>query len=282
MKAPPASVSKNWPKNLNSSYALYGAKAQTETIVQPHLVFEALAPSALVTRSLAISTINSPEVTVEDEKKTVDIEPTPVDAAPKGVLQKDEANNTIQLTWNARVRVKKFAFNGSFVIHLFLGEVVDNEPVRFLTKKNEVGYTGVFASSRNAPCVNCVQQREDGLVYEDAIPITPVLINYLTSSNVPESDGPKLDLRILQDYSEEQVVPFLKKNLRWRLTDAGSRIIDQGQWADGGLEIRVSSRKYQLPTPEYPLGIYYPPTPHPEITADVPGGYGYSGASTDD
>jgi len=205
-----------------------------------------------------------------------------VNSAPKGVLEKDANNATTQLTWNARVRVKKFVFNGSFVINLFLGEINDSEPVRYFTKKNEVGYTGVFATAWEAPCANCVEQREEGLVYEDAIPITPVLTDYLASNNVPEADGPKLELRTLEGFSEERVVPFLKKNLRWRVTDTSSRPIEEGRWGDAGLEIRVSSRKFTLPTPEYPLGIYHPITPYPSITENLVGGYGYSGTPTDD
>lgn len=182
-----------------------------------------------------------------------------------------------QLTWNARVRVQKFAFDGSFNIHLFIGEVDDDQTDRFLTKKNEVGFTGIFASSSDAPCANCVKQREEGFIYEDAIPITHSLYAYLKSNNAPEAEGPKLELRTLESFKPEHVVPFLKKNLQWRVTDTASQLIGEDQQLmDSQLEIRVSAREFELPSPEHPLGVYYPSTVYQDITREKVGGHGFA------
>ena len=106
----------------------------------------------------------------------------------------------------------RFAFNGSFNIHLFIGSIDDTQPERFITKKNEVGFSGIFASSANAPCANCIQQREDDMLYEDVIPITSALLAYLTTNKALE--GPVDTLRTLETFRPEHVVPFLKAHMR--------------------------------------------------------------------
>jgi Tyosinase C-terminal domain len=173
--------------------------------------------------------------------------------------------------------LSRFAFNGSFNVHLFIGSIKDDQTERFVTKKNEVGFSGIFATSQEAPCSNCIQQREDGIIYEDAIPITPSLFAHLKSNDAPEPDGPLMDLRTLESFEPEQVRPFLKANLAWRLTDTASNLLDdQQRLIDSALEITVSARKFDLPTPEHPLGVYHPAESYRDITEDKLGGFGYT------
>lgn len=163
---------------------------------------------------------------------------------------------------------------------MFIGSVKDEQTERYLTKKNEVGFSSVFATTPEAPCANCAKQREDGMTYEDAIPITPSLTAYLRSNTDSEVDGPQMSLRTLDSFKPEHVVPFLKANLVWRLTDTASNLLDdQQKLIDSGLEITVSARKFDLPTPDHPLGIYYPARGYREITEDKVGGFGYTPTS---
>jgi len=172
----------------------------------------------------------------------------------------------------------RFAFDGSFNIHLFIGDINDDQPERFITKKNEVGFSSIFASSPDAPCANCVRQREEGFIYEDAIPITTLLYGYLRSNTAVE--GPEPELRTLESFHPDQVVPFLKKYLSWRVTDIASNLINEEQrLLASGLEVRVSVRNFDLPTAEAPLGVYYPPEVYQEITQDKVGGFGYTPAA---
>lgn len=172
--------------------------------------------------------------------------------------------------------MSRFAFDGSFNVHLFIGYIKEDQTERFLTKKNQVGFSTVFASSRDTSCTNCAKQRNDGLVYKDVIPITHALYAYLKSNTDPETDGPLMSLRTLESFAPEHVVPFLKKNAAWRLTDMASNLLDdQQQLIDSGLEVSISSRKFDLPTPEHPLGVYHPAQRYPEITSDKLGGFGF-------
>lgn len=73
----------------------------------------------------------------------------------------------------------------------------------------------------NAHCGNCAQQERDGVFMADAAPLTLHLIRHLRNGAiVPDPE----DIRegelpgvALQDLSEEQVVPFLQRNLHWRI-----------------------------------------------------------------
>jgi len=174
-------------------------------------------------------------------------------------------------------RRSRFTFDGSFNIHLFIGDIDYAQPERFLTKKNEVGYAGIFASRPANPCANCGQQRGDGIVYQDAIPITTQLGRYLTSYTDP--DGPDAQMRTLESFESEHVVPFLRKHLRWILTGAASNLLNDAQKIkDSRLEISVWDRIFDLPTAEHLLGVYHLADLHLEVTETRLGGYGYTGA----
>ena len=112
------------------------------------------------------------------------------------------------------------------------------------------------------------------MIYEDAIPLSFFLSEYLTE-NIAIS-GPEMNFRTLESYEAVHVVPFLKKNLGWRVTDTTSNPINnEQQIIDSGLEILASLRDFDIPTQDDPLGLYYTATAYPDITEDKVGGYGY-------
>ena len=51
-----------------------------------------------------------------------------------------------------------------------------------MARKNEVGFAGIFTSSDDAGCANCEQQRDAGIMYEDVVPITSTLVDYLEAN----------------------------------------------------------------------------------------------------
>lgn len=144
-----------------------------------------------------------------------------------------------------------------------------------MTKKNEVGFTGIFASDSDIGCANCNQQRERGMLYADVIPITPALINYLEAATGGDGTGtlPADDMRTLRNLEPEHVVPFLKRNLRWRILDSASNLKTEQDVRDSDLEIAVTDRLFDVPTDSNPLGTYRESTVHPEITQGKVGGY---------
>ena len=99
---PPDSVQKRWLKDLSGSVALHGPDAKP--VQKPRVQFESLGRSSLVTRSVTIPTLASPEAQVDDEPIVVVIESSAKDtsAYPSGTT-----DNRQQHTWNARVRALK-------------------------------------------------------------------------------------------------------------------------------------------------------------------------------
>ena len=160
-------------------------------------------------------------------------------------------------------------------MHIFIGDYKVEQAKRFFSKKNEVGYSTIFASQWDAPCANCVHQRQEHLIYEDAIPMTMAMTQYLTSYE--GADGPTQNMRTLQSLEPEHVRPFLKKHLHWVVTTTSSQVIDNiDMIRNSQLEISVWDRIFDLPTEEYRLGLYHEATLHPDITTDQPGGLGFT------
>lgn len=219
--------------------------------------------------------------TVEDHAHPVKAPLKPVELPqlypPVSIINGPGGGQTRQPTWNARIRVEKFAFNGSFSVHLFIGDIKDDQTERFLTKKNEIGFTGIFASPWDAPCANCEKQRAEGAMYQDAIPITHALYDFLRTNagQWEDGDGPDQELRVLDSFRPEHVVPFLKEHLQWRVVDAASGLIEDEQALRGSkLEVVIFRRDYELPSENRLLGVYFPATGYPEITRGKVGGAG--------
>lgn len=115
----------NWPRDLSTSVALNGAQARRAT---PVVRFEAMDASSLVTRTVSVqaqdtsSTKSARAPTDDDEGQVVLAQEAiqiNVQDVPKNITISDAAANTAAnppetvksgstLTWNARVRVKKY------------------------------------------------------------------------------------------------------------------------------------------------------------------------------
>ena len=188
------------------------------------------------------------------------------------LIDADKATvRTKMRTWNAHLRVRKYAYDSSFNIHFFIGHVKDTQPERYMTKMNEVGFSGIFASSERSNCASCALNRDADLMYEDVVPLTGKLMDYLASN--PGSgdlirDGVKTTIESLE---AEEVVPFLKEHLQWRITDAASNLLDGVE--QSGLEVKVADRLFEPPQGDNLLGTYGPSTVHLEITQGKTGGF---------
>ena len=145
-----------------------------------------------------------------------------------------------------------------------------------MTRRNEVGFSGVFTSNVAAECANCDAQRAADIMYEDVIPITSTLVDYLDAN--PKSDGliRAGDLKTIPNLEPESVVPFLKEHLRWRVVDPESNLIDGVQQIkDSGLEVKVVQRMFETPNDANKLGVYSDPVLYQEITEGKLGGFGF-------
>jgi len=109
----------------------------------------------------------------------------------------------------------RFALNGSFTIFLFLGDPCE-DPTTWHHDRNMIGSDGIFASATRQHCANCREQHEHRLLDADTIPLTTPLISYWRSQE-------ELNGLTLKSLYPPDVVPFLKWNLHWRITDVSYR-----------------------------------------------------------
>ena len=141
---------------------------------------------------------------------------------------------------------------------------------------NQVGFSGIFASADRSNCASCAIQRDEDFLYEDVVPLTSKLLDYLTSETSAGDlirDGEK---KTIDSLDPEEVIPFLKEHLQWRVTDTASNLLGEGGLggdADAGLQIKVADRLFELPSGQNLLGRYGTSTVHPEITQGKPGGF---------
>ena len=145
-----------------------------------------------------------------------------------------------------------------------------------MTRKNEVGFVGIFTSSNDAGCANCEQQRDAGIMYEDVVPITSTLVDYLEANPKSKNLIPEGEKKTIRDLEPDQVKPFLREHLKWRIVDLDSNLInDEQRITDSGLEVRVISRMFETPNDENKLGFYSDLVLYQDITELKQGGYGY-------
>ena len=144
-----------------------------------------------------------------------------------------------------------------------------------MTKKNEAGFAGIFASPVEAEYASCARNREDDILFEDVVPLTTFLYDYLDARPGSETLIRDADIKSIPNLEPESIAPFLTENLQWRMIDLGSNLL-AGQEQQAKLEVAVTSRHFSAPTQEDLMGAYGPYTPHLEITRTKPGGAGYT------
>ncbi|KAF8171240.1 tyrosinase [Mycena galopus ATCC 62051] len=109
--------------------------------------------------------------------------------------------------WTARIQVKKYEVGGSFLVLLFLGGV-PSDPKQWRTSPNYVGAHHVFANSVPDRCANC-------RTHQDAETEGFVHLN----DGIIEHSG-------LDSLEPDVVVPYLKRDLHWRVQKAGGEPVD--------------------------------------------------------
>jgi hypothetical protein len=140
-----------------------------------------------------------------------------------------------------------------------------------MTKKNEAGFTGVFASSSSsAECPSCEKMREEDVIIGDIVPLTTILYDYINNDELIREGA----IKEIPSLEPEVVEPFLKENLKWRMIDLKANLLE-GREEQAKLEITVTSRIFVPPAEGSLMGVYEPYTAYPGITNDKPGGFGY-------
>ncbi|KAK1220849.1 hypothetical protein PQX77_016351 [Marasmius sp. AFHP31] len=176
----------------------------------------------------------------------------------------DSAAEPTVLEWTARIHVKKYEVKGSFIIPLFLGTEVPEDPNKWLTSEKFVGAHYVFVN-RQAPVL---------------FPVIPQM-TFLLESSTPENCGncgTQLDNVTegfvhfndflithakLETLEPEIVEPYLKDNLQWRAIKASGEEIKLSQLKS--LKVEVTATRLSLP-PGAKFPVAGKPEKFPEIT----------------
>jgi len=169
--------------------------------------------------------------------------------------------------WNVTYTVDKFSLDGSFVINFFLGDFTPNAG-EWVLDGHLAGQSAVFASDRlridaEGGCEDCRIQEQEGLVYGDTVGLTEALLVYYGKQE--DAHGRKV-----ANLKPEVVVPFLTRNLHWRIESA--RDGDVARESIPSLKIGVFSEVLHLPTTVTDLPRYEERRLHYEITAGRPNG----------
>ena len=118
----------------------------------------------------------------------------------------------------------RHAFNGSFTIHFFIGRINDEDPGEFMVRPNEVGFSGIFITTAEAVCANCDKQRARDFMYEDVVPITSTLVDYLDDNPISKDLIQEGTIRTIPNFEPANMKPFLKEHLKWRIVDTASNL----------------------------------------------------------
>jgi hypothetical protein len=107
--------------------------------------------------------------------------------------------------WITNIRVQKHCLAGTFQVHIFLGDVPTNLN-DWLTHDNNVGTFSVLGSNpRTTGCEKCKADADSGLIVTGVIPLTEALLDAIAQGQIRSLD-------------RDDVVPYLTKMLRWRVT----------------------------------------------------------------
>ncbi|KJX93717.1 tyrosinase precursor like protein [Zymoseptoria brevis] len=146
------------------------------------------------------------------------------------LLKPESGDDKPVVQWYADAQVQRNALNGAFTIFFFLATpsamaTADADPQHYSTAPTMAGLTKIFTAPKES-CANCEADAEDSAIVTGTSPITPMLRDYIRKQE-------------LAGLAPEQVVPFLKERLYWRVLSVNGVRYEPDQVA--GLKVEVSA-----------------------------------------
>ncbi|KAK4694225.1 hypothetical protein P7C71_g3323, partial [Lecanoromycetidae sp. Uapishka_2] len=171
-----------------------------------------------------------------------------------GSYPKFNLNALHRREWLVNIQIENFAVDGSFFVHIFLGDFSPN-PVYWTQDGNLVGTHSVFSSAvGKTGCENCLQDKKNNAVVSGGVSLTRALVQ-----------------KGLRDLEPERVIPYLKENLHWRVQMASG---DYTKNQDiKSLVVTVAATIVESPEDPAALPIWGVPQVFDSITQDKAGGY---------
>ena len=176
-----------------------------------------------------------------------DLVPELEDRAAK-VLTPLIANNGSLFQYVANIETARYALNGSYNIFLFNGNPTSEDPAEWILDANLIGPMGVLASEAMSA---------SNTVAQGSIPLTRTLSNVISSG-----------AGLLADLTEANVVPYLVKNLQWRIAGPTGLEIDPASVPDFDISVFASTAS-QVSGSELPVWSEF--IPLEDVTKDRSG-----------
>ena len=123
---------------------------------------------------------------------------------PKKPLLRTLAPDNTYLEWLVNIKAEKHALGGNYSVNVFLGPVEEDEIVLWPLSPHYVGAFSPFGQDPDTECPKCKEDQAERMQITGQIPLTLALTErYLAE--------------MLRDLRAETVVPYLQKNLHWRV-----------------------------------------------------------------
>lgn len=126
---------------------------------------------------------------------------------------RDIAKDNSYLEWLVNIKAEKHALDGGLQVHVFLGDVVEEDSASLWPfSPNHVGTFVTLGQKPTTECEKCQQDQADGVQVTGQVPLTLALAErYLA--------------QIIESLDETTVVPYLQKNLHWRVAKVSVSIL---------------------------------------------------------
>ncbi|KAF2396866.1 Di-copper centre-containing protein [Trichodelitschia bisporula] len=129
--------------------------------------------------------------------------------------------------WVANLRVQKHALNTTFRVFVFLGDF-DPNPETWPFEKNMVGRFAVLGRGEDTSCAKCRNDQQEELVVTGTVSLTTSLLGEMVGGD-------------LESLEPEVVVPYLQRQLHWRVQTITGDEVPRDSVAD--LKVSVISAK---------------------------------------
>jgi tyrosinase len=155
------------------------------------------------------------------------------------------------------IKVPKHILHQTFRVHIFLGDF-DGATNTWHTQDALIGTFAVFGKDPSTTgCEKCKDDAEENVIVTGTVPLTSAIVKQYKQGNIGSLD-------------KENVLPWLTKNLHWRVTLADGT--DKPREEVEGLKVSLVTTEVTLPVGGFPQysGVY---EVHPEVTDGRPAGH---------
>lgn len=128
---------------------------------------------------------------------------------PGKPVLRDLAPENKYLEWITNIKAEKHALDGSYSVHVFLGDPDETNVALWAASPSHVGTFAPLGQLSTTGCGKCQEDQRDHTEVTSQIPLTIALVERYLAGLIP-------------DLSEKNVVPYLTEHLHWRVSKVGA------------------------------------------------------------